>query len=172
MRGLTLLLVFLTAASYAVAKINRLSADLLANARAHHTDKYELADQKLIVRRGGDIVLSVESQKEAKTLLAEVKMYDEVVDRFEVGNNRRDIDKKINWTSTIDQIDENHDADKFKVNFRLHVPIRSMVGKFEISIHEEGEEGRVAIQQAYILFNPWNKGEGRILQLAREHTSY
>ena len=163
MWSLTLTLVCLTVASHAGAEINRLSADLLANARAHHTELYKLAQQSLIVRRGGDVALTVEGKGEAKTLLAVIKLNDELIASFVLGD-KRDVDEKLNWTSTIDKIDENHEAGEFKVNFRLHVPVRSPVGQFNISIHEDGGEGHDLVQQAYILFNPWNTGEWNISQ--------
>lgn len=166
MRVLILSIVVLTVINLVSAEINRLSADLLQNGRAHHTDKYQLSLRTLIVRRGGDIALTISGRGEQATIKVQVKLGDEVLDHFDVGANRPDVDKKSSWSSTIDEVDRDLETNNtlvntttYEVSFRLHVPVRSPIGQFDILVSEEGAEGRNLVQQAYILFNPWNSGK-------------
>jgi hypothetical protein len=153
------------------ADINRLSADLIKNAKAHHTEKYKLSMRTLIVRRGGDIALTVEGRGDVpKTIFVKVKLDDDVIDCFDLNGNRPSAgDKKSQWTSKVEKIDKNLGTNTYVMSFTLGVPVNSPVGEFDITLSEEGSEDRELVQRCYILFNPWHKGMDRIVILLSFH---
>lgn len=148
----------LLVAGYANAEINTLSVDLMKHSRDHHTDKFRLSMRELIVRRGGNISITVGGRDDLQELSIEIKLNEELVDSFELESNRTDMDPKTAWLCNIDNQKFDPENNKTSMNITLKVPVRAGVGQYSFFLTTKGSEDHKISTNAIILFNPWHTG--------------
>ena len=155
---MTTLSCLLACVNLITADVRVISVNLQENARRHHTDRYKLSSQELIVRRGGHISMGLGKKSSLGQLSAKITLSHRELDRFRVGDSRPGHDPKSYWSCTIDEKETERSGDFLKI--LIHVPVKAAVGRYAIKFFEDGEEEEQTFEQsAYVLFNPWNSGE-------------